>query len=128
MAERRELHRSHGHPQTSGNSHITVHPLQKDPTEPHVSLAPNGKPLSSVRKPLLEVRESTGIDFTPHDLRRTCATHLGRLGFSDLVPEVLNHKPKGVTSIYNRYRFDKEKQGALTAWAQELHRIIAVAA
>jgi integrase len=98
--------------------------LQLDPTEPHVFLAPNGKPLSSVRKPLLEVRESTGIDFTPHDLRRTCATHLGRLGFSDLVPEVLNHKPKGVTSIYNRYRFDKEKQGALTAWAQELHRIV----
>jgi len=98
--------------------------LQKDPTAPHVFYAPNGKPLSSVRKSLLEVRSSTGIDFTPHDLRRTCATHLGRLGFSDLVPEVLNHKPKGVTSIYNRYRFDKEKQGALTAWAQELHRIV----
>jgi integrase len=99
--------------------------LQKDPTAPHVFYAPNGKPLSSMRKSLLEVRTSTGIDFTPHDLRRTCATHLGRLGFSDLVPEVLNHKPKGVTSIYNRYRFDKEKQGALTAWAQELRRILA---
>lgn len=99
--------------------------LQKDPTAPHVFYASNGKPLSSVRKSLLEVRTATGIDFTPHDLRRTCATHLGRLGFSDLVPEVLNHKPKGVTSIYNRYRFDKEKQGALTAWAQELHRIVA---
>ncbi|HEV3077306.1 MAG TPA: tyrosine-type recombinase/integrase [Thermoanaerobaculia bacterium] len=99
--------------------------LQKVPTAPHVFYAPNGKPLSSVRKSLLEVRTATGIDFTPHDLRRTCATHLGRLGFSDLVPEVLNHKPKGVTSIYNRYRFDKEKQGALTAWAQELHRIVA---
>jgi len=99
--------------------------LQKDPAAPHIFYAPNGKPLSSVRKSLLEVRTSTGIDFTPHDLRRTCATHLGRLGFSDLVPEVLNHKPKGVTSIYNRYRFDKEKQGALTAWAQELHRIVA---
>ncbi|HXO41468.1 MAG TPA: site-specific integrase [Thermoanaerobaculia bacterium] len=102
--------------------------LQQDPTVAHVFLASNGKPLASVRKSLLEVRASTGVDFTPHDLRRTCATHLGRLGFSDLVPEVLNHKPKGVTSIYNRYRFDKEKQGALTAWAQELHRIIAVAA
>jgi hypothetical protein len=42
------------------------------------------------------------------------------------VPEVLNHKPKGVTSIYNRYKFDKEKQGALTAWAQELDRIVSV--
>jgi integrase len=99
--------------------------LQKDPAAPHIFYAPNGKPLSSVRKSLLELRTSTDIDFTPHDLRRTCATHLGRLGFSDLVPEVLNHKPKGVTSIYNRYRFDKEKQGALTAWAQELHRIVA---
>lgn len=99
--------------------------LLKEPTAPQVFYALNGKALSSVRKALLEVRTSTGIDFTPHDLRRTCATHLGRLGFSDLVPEVLNHKPKGVTSIYNRYRFDKEKQGALTAWAQELHRIVA---
>src|ERR1700688_3403540 len=86
--------------------------LQQEPEVPHVFLAPNGKPLASVRKSLLEVRESTGVDFTPHDLRRTCATHLGRLGFSDLVPEVLNHKPKGVTSIYNRYKFDKESRGS----------------
>jgi integrase len=98
--------------------------LQRDPTVPQVFLGPNDKPLSSIRKSLLEVRTSTGVEFTPHDLRRTCATHLARLGFSDLVPEVLNHKPKGVTSIYNRYRFDKEKQGALTAWAQELRRIL----
>jgi integrase len=98
--------------------------LQDDPTATHIFHAPNGRRLSSVRKSLLEVRRSTGVDFTPHDLRRTCATHLGRLGFSDLVPEVLNHKPKGVTSIYNRYRFDKEKRDALIAWAQELHRIV----
>jgi integrase len=98
--------------------------LHQDSAVPHVFLGTNGKPLASVRKSLLEVRASMGIDFTPHDLRRTCATHLGRLGFSDLVPEVLNHKPKGVTSIYNRYRFDKEKQEALTAWAQELRRIL----
>jgi integrase len=83
-----------------------------------------GRPLASIRKPLLEIRRATGIDFTPHDLRRTCATHVARLGFSDLVPEILNHKPRGVTSIYNRYRFDKEKRQALTAWAEELRRIV----
>ncbi len=96
--------------------------LRKDGS-PYVFSGSPGRPLASIRKPLLEVRQATGINFTPHDLRRTCATHIARLGFSDLVPEILNHKPRGVTSIYNRYRFDKEKRQALATWAEELTRI-----
>lgn len=64
--------------------------------------------------------------FTPHDLRRTGATHLAELGFSDeIIVAVLNHTRPGVTSIYNRYRYDKEKRQALEAWARKLDAILA---
>ena len=63
--------------------------------------------------------------FTPHDLRRTAATHLGRLGFSNIVPRILNHKPRGITEqVYNLYSFDKEKKLALNTWSSELERIV----
>ena len=64
--------------------------------------------------------------FTPHDLRRTGATHLAELGYSDeIIGAVLNHTRPGVTSIYNRYRYDKEKRQALEAWARKLDTILA---
>lgn len=59
---------------------------------------------------------------TPHDLRRTAATHLAELGFSEeIIDAVLNHKRAGVTARhYNLYRYDKEKRQALDAWAAKL--------
>ena len=64
--------------------------------------------------------------FTPHDLRRTGATHLAELGYSDeIIGAVLNHTRPGVTSIYNRYRYVKEKRQALEAWARKLDTILA---
>ena len=64
--------------------------------------------------------------FTPHDLRRTCATHLGELGFMDeIIGAVLNHKKQGITgSIYNQHTYDSEKQKAMLAWERKLQRII----
>lgn len=62
--------------------------------------------------------------FSPHDLRRTCATHLGALKFIDeVIGAVLNHKKTTVTGIYNRYQYDAEKQAAITAWGRKLARI-----
>jgi len=59
--------------------------------------------------------------FTPHDLRRTCATFLAQLGFSDeVIDAVLNHKKTGVIKIYNRHKYDLEKQKALEAWERKL--------
>ena len=54
--------------------------------------------------------------WTPHDLRRTAATHMARLGKSRLVvSKVLGHKKEdeSVTAIYDRYTYDTEKVGAL---------------
>jgi len=63
--------------------------------------------------------------FTPHDLRRTAATHIAELGFSDfVVGRILNHTEKSVTSIYNRYSYDKEKQAALAAWSDKLVELL----
>jgi integrase len=63
--------------------------------------------------------------WTPHDLRRTAATNMSALGFSDeVVDAVLNHVKKGVIAIYNRHRYDKEKKAALESWERKLTSII----
>lgn len=63
--------------------------------------------------------------WTTHDLRRTAATNMSALGFSDEVLDaVLNHVKKGVIAIYNRHRYDKEKKAALESWERKLTSII----
>ena len=65
-------------------------------------------------------------EFTPHDLRRTCASFLGSLGVEQsLISRILNHTERGVTSIYNRYGYEKEKRQALVLWAGKLEEIVA---
>ncbi|MEO1932596.1 MAG: tyrosine-type recombinase/integrase [Pseudohongiella sp.] len=63
-----------------------------------------------------------GIDkFTPHDLRRTAGTRMASAGVSRLVlAKLLNHKDKGVTSIYDRHSYDPEKRQALEAWSKQI--------
>ena len=59
--------------------------------------------------------------WTLHDLRRTAASGMARLGIPvHVVEAVLNHKSgaiKGVAAIYNRYNYADEKRNALDAWA-----------
>jgi len=63
--------------------------------------------------------------FSPHDLRRTCATHLGELGFSDeVIGGLLNHKKRSVTGRYNRHQYDREKKRALLAWERRIDEIL----
>ena len=62
-----------------------------------------------------------------HDLRRTCASGMARLGQPvHIVEAVLNHKSgaiSGVAAVYNRYDYAKEKRAALTAWSSLLREI-----
>ena len=64
-----------------------------------------------------------------HDLRRTCATELAKLGVKQEVTEaILNHKTgkvSGVAAIYNRYEYQDEKKIALEKWAKRVQVIIA---
>ena len=63
--------------------------------------------------------------WTPHDLRRTAATKLSELGCPDeIIDAILNHAKKGVIGIYNRNKYDKEKQEWLTTWGEYLERLV----
>jgi integrase len=83
-----------------------------------------GRPLGRDEKPTLN-------DAIPpwrlHDLRRTAASNMARLGHPPhVVSAVLNHAPagsQGITAVYNRYRYDDEKRAALEAWGRHLERI-----
>lgn len=56
-----------------------------------------------------------------HDLRRTAASGMARLGVAPhVVEKILNHSSgiiSGVAAVYNRYGYEDEKRAALTAWA-----------
>jgi integrase len=66
--------------------------------------------------------------WTPHDLRRSFATHASKLGIQPHVIEaILNHVSgfrAGVAGIYNRNPFDAEKRTALATWADHLLAIV----
>jgi len=71
------------------------------------------------------IKKTIMESWTPHDLRRTAASNLAPLGFSDeVIDAILNHAKKGVIAIYNLYRYDKEKKAALQAWEKRLFEIL----
>jgi integrase len=74
--------------------------------------------------------KASGVMVLPwrlHDLRRTAATHMVRLGVSEgVVGRVLNHAAKGVTAkVYALHTYAPEKRNALDRWAAELMRSVA---
>jgi len=86
------------------------------------------RPIKGESVCMVKVPESKKMDidhFTPHDLRRTMSTFLAELGYSDEVIDIIaNHKKIGVVKIYNRYKYDKEKQAAMESWELRLKQII----
>jgi len=71
------------------------------------------------------IRRRSGLEFVPHDLRRTAASHMTSLGVSRLtVAKILNHVESGVTAVYDRHSYDAEKRAALKAWATRLDAIV----
>jgi integrase len=73
---------------------------------------------------LQAVQRILGPGVTVHDLRRTTATGLQRLGIRLEVTEaVLNHVSgtrAGVVGIYQRHDWSAEKRAALDAWARHI--------
>lgn len=90
----------------------------------------NGKtPISGFSKWKAALDEKSNVaDWTLHDIRRTVATRLEALGFSDAaIKAVLNHSPrtdKGVTARYARHDYIEEKKVALATWAQRLSLVL----
>jgi integrase len=63
-----------------------------------------------------------------HDLRRSCATGLARIGVDIIVVEkILNHvsgQLRGVVGTYQRHGFEDERRVALERWADHIERLV----
>lgn len=73
--------------------------------------------------------EKVPNDFRPHDLRRSAASYMAKLGVDrTILGKVLNHAglagDHSVTAIYDRYQYQEEKKQALNRWSFELSQII----
>jgi len=66
--------------------------------------------------------------WTYHDLRRTCASGMARLGINLVtIEKILNHTSGtlgGVAGIYMRYDFGTEKRSALEAWGRHVLSLV----
>ena len=79
-----------------------------------------------------QIKETNGgkaiPHWTPHDLRRSFATHSAEIGIQPhIIEAVLNHisgHRAGVAGIYNRATYDAEKKAALDRWADHLAAIV----
>ena len=85
-------------------------------------------------KELVRIVKENGAEPAPaprwilHDLRRTAASGMAHAEIPPhVVSRVLNHSPgkaEGITSIYNRYGYLREKRHALGLWATHLQSIV----
>jgi integrase len=87
-----------------------------------------GKSMETLNRRVAEKAGQSLPHFTPHDLRRSFATHASGLGIQPHIIEViLNHVSgfrAGVAGIYNRHTYDAEKRTALDRWAEHLLAIV----
>lgn len=68
------------------------------------------------------------VKFTPHDLRRTAATHMAAPPINAsrfLQDRILNHAEVGVGSTYDIFGYVDDKTRALEGWAQHLRVLLA---
>ena len=78
-------------------------------------------PISGFSKALRHIHaQSETSEWRFHDLRRTAASGMARLGIAPhVVEKVLNHISgtiSGVAAVYNRYGYDAERRDALDKW------------
>jgi len=82
------------------------------------------RPIKGEKIAMVYIPEEKKMDiahFTPHDLRRTFSTGLASLGYHDeVIDAATGHKKQGIIRIYNRHKYDAEKQNAMMAWEKKL--------
>lgn len=68
------------------------------------------RPVVALNNATERFRAVSGLqDWNPHDLRRTAATNMTRIGISRLVVgKILNHADPSVTAIYDRASYEPE--------------------
>ena len=80
----------------------------------------------SIDRAIRNNQDHFGIDhFTPHDLRRTAATHMTSAGVPRLVvKKILNHVESDITSIYDRHSYVNDKSESMDIWEIQLKSIL----
>ena len=102
-----------------------LHPLTGD--SEFVFASPRGGHIRWLQKMSQRIQKKTGFHFRPHDLRRTCATNLSKLGTDDVtIARILNHSwPfRHMTAVYNRWEKLPEMGRALQRWGERLEDLI----
>jgi hypothetical protein len=63
-----------------------------------------------------------------HDIRRTVASGMARLGVNlPVIEKLLNHVSgsfAGIVGVYQRHSFADEKRAAMAAWARHVEAIV----
>jgi integrase len=87
----------------------------------------DGKRLTWLSHSSARLREWSGLEhFTPHDLRRTAATWLGRSGVRpDTIDQLLNHAAGRISRTYNRAGYDAEKRQAVIVLGDLVEGVLA---
>jgi len=125
-AERSKNHLSHRVPIT-GEALSILLSLKEAPIDPvHVFRGRRiGSPLASLQKPIRRLKVASAVDFKFHDLGRTAASHMTGIGIPRLiVGKILNHVERGITAVYDRHGYDREKREALSKWNSRLTEIV----
>ena len=68
------------------------------------------------------------VDWTLHDIRRTCATRMADLGIMPhIIEQILNHQSGhkgGIAGIYNRSSYEREARSALATWHDHVRGMV----
>lgn len=91
------------------------------PARRHMS----SKPVSGFSKAKKQLDDLSGVtNWRQHDIRRTVATGMARLGIQPhIVERVLNHSSgtfRGVAGVYNRFGYLPEMRAALEKWGSHV--------
>ena len=102
---------------------------RKPGNTPDLVLPGHRGPFNGFSKAKAALDEASGVkDWRLHDLRRTMATGLQKLGVRLEVTEaVLNHvsgSRAGIVGIYQRHTWADEKRAALNAWGEHVAAIV----
>lgn len=88
------------------------------------STTAGARPISGYSKAKLRLDQLSKVEgWVVHDIRRSVATHMARLGVSqEHIERVLGHVIEGVAGTYNRYSYLDEKRAALELWGRQWER------
>lgn len=124
-ASRSKNGRSHSIPLTE----IMINVIGKNTTNSEYVFSITGKrPINNIGRAATRLKgimqrlapETFRSDWKPHDLRRTVASEMARLGiYQEVIEKVQNRsggKLGGIAGVYNRYDYATEKLDALIKW------------